>query len=96
MTILKKFTKQPGDTLDYDIDFTKWFGGRASDIASYTTPVVDSGLNLVTHGRTGKVVKVILSGGTDGADYKVTFQATTTDATPLVKEVEILIKVREV
>ena len=94
--MITKFKKQPGDTFDYDFDFTKWLGGRTSSIASYSTPVVDPGINLVTHGRVGNVVKLILSGGTDGQSYKVTFRATTNDATPLVKEVEALFVVKEI
>ena len=97
MTI-KKFTKQPGDTLDYDFDFTDWFAGRESVIASHSTPVIDppaGGLNLVTHGRTGLVVKVVLSGGVTDQTYKLTFHITTTDATPLVKEVEAQYKIKE-
>lgn len=98
MTIIKKFTKQPGDTLDYDFDFADWFTGRTSTIASVSVPVVDAGINLVTYGRIGTTVavKTILSGGTTGQSYKMTFRITTTDPTPLVKEVECLIKVKEI
>lgn len=99
MTI-KKFTKQPGDTLDYAFDFTDWFAGRSSTIFTYSTPVITpveaGGLNLVTHGRTGLVVKTVLNGGNAGKSYKLTFRATTTDPTPLVKEVEALFRVKEV
>lgn len=91
---IQRFTKQPGETLDYDFDFTKWFGKRTDTIDSYTV-AVSSGITKVGDTRTGKVIKVVLSGGTDGQSYLVTVKITTTSTPALVKEHEILVKVKE-
>lgn len=40
-------------------------------------------------------MKLVIAGGTDGRTYKVTFNATTNDATPLVKKVEALFVIKE-
>jgi len=93
--ILGRFTKQPGETLDYDIDFTEWFTGRSDAPASYEV-VVDTGITKVTDSRNGNVVKVVLSGGTSGVKYKVTVKLTTTAATPLIKEVDFTVAVKAV
>lgn len=92
---IQRFTKQPSDVLDYEFDFTDWFGARADTIGSYIV-VVATGLTKVVDSMAGKIVTVVLSGGTSGVSYKVTVRITTTAATPLVKETDIIIKVKEI
>lgn len=92
---LTKFTKQPGDTQDYDIDYTKYLAGL-SDTAPGPTGVavtVDSGITLVSQSLVNGIVKVWLSGGTSGQTYKVTSTLTTVGGR--VKEYEILVAVKE-
>lgn len=92
---ITRFTKQPNDALDYDIDFTDWFGEESTDtIVSYTTPTVDPGLTLDSDEQAGYIVKVWLSGGTTGNSYKVTTIITTAEGRE--KEREIMIKVKEI
>lgn len=92
MAVLGTFTKQPGETLDYDVDFTDWLTGRPDTIQSHSV-VVPTGLTLVLSTLTGKVVKCVLAGGTAGVKYKVTVVVTTD--TELVKESEFYISVKE-
>ena len=95
-----EFTKQPGDNLDYDFKFLQWLtsNGATDTLQASTTTstvTVPAGLTAGTkqHNTTEGIVKQWLSGGTDGADYKITCQITSTQGR--VKETEITIHVRE-
>lgn len=92
-TILGKFSKQPQEILDYDVDFSKWFSNRVDSPASFVV-VVESGITLVSSTRVGNVVKIVLSGGANGQQYKVTVRLTTNVG--LVKEADFIVKVKEV
>ena len=91
--VLGKFNKQPAEILDYDVDFTDWFTNRTDAPASHTA-VAEPGITIVSASRTGNVVKVILSGGTDDTSYKITVSLTTTAG--LVKEADFTVKIKEV
>lgn len=94
MSVLAKFTKQPADVQDFDIDFSEWLGGFLPvDTAFSHTVVVETGITLGAHVLSGDVVKVWLSGGTDGVTYKITATVVTTGGR--TKQAEIAIKVRE-
>lgn len=93
MALLGKFTKQPQEVLDYDVDFSGWFSNRGDVIASFSASA-DPGVNVVSSALAGSVVKIVVSGGVDGASYKVTVRVTTTLG--LVKEADFLIRVKEV
>lgn len=92
-TILGKFSKQPQEILDYDVDFSKWFSNRTDSPVSFTT-VVEAGITLVNATLSGNVVKIVLSGGTSGQQYKITVRLTT--ALGLVKEADFVVKIKEV
>lgn len=92
MALLGKFTKQPNEILDYDVDFTKWFSNRDDSPATYTTSL-QPGLILIESALVGNIVKLVIAGGTDGQAYKVTVRLTTN--TNLVKEADFQIKVKE-
>lgn len=92
MAILGKFTKQPGESQDYDISFVEWLAAL-SDTAQSMSVIVDTGITLGVTQLSNGVVKVWLSGGTTGTKYKVTVTITT--AAGRVKEDEIVISVKE-
>lgn len=91
--IIGRYQKQPGETLDYDVDFGDWLDGRTDVIESFNINV-PSDLTLFASRRTDNVIKVVIGGGISGQKYKVTVSVTTD--TSLVKEVEFLITVKEV
>lgn len=93
MTILEKFTKQPADVQDYDIDFTEYLDGL-TDTATSAVVDAEPGITVQSYTIIGKTVKVWLSGGVHLGRYKVTVRLTTTGGR--TKEVEILILVREI
>lgn len=93
MAIIGAFTKQPGDTLDYDIDYTKWLVA-GDEVTSAGAAVAPSGLTLVSVSEgVPDVVKVWVSGGTSGVRYKVTVITSTKGGR--VKEDEFLLTVKE-
>lgn len=89
----KKY-KQPGETLDYDIDCTDWLG-EGDYVTAASSVVAPVGLTIIstTVFMTGTRVKVLLSGGTNGTKYKVTTTITTHDG--LIKEKEFYMQIKE-
>jgi hypothetical protein len=99
MALIGKDGKQPREVQDWDVDFGAWLpAGDAIDTVTAhvrllsgpdtDTLVVDRVENTAT------VSKVWLSGGTDGAKYRVELRALTTMGR--VKEVEFDIAVKEI
>jgi len=93
VAVLGKFQKQPGEILDYDVDFTDWFSNR-TDAPASVAAFCDAGITLVSMTRTGFVVKLIISGGTDGTKYHATVRMTTTAG--LIKEADFTLTIKEV
>lgn len=93
MSILGKFTKQPVEIQDYDIDFTSYLESL-NDIALSHVAAAETGLTVLSSALTDGVVKVFVSGGLDGSSYKVS--ATITTQGGRVKQGDILVKVKEV
>jgi hypothetical protein len=95
MPILEKFTKQPVEVQDYDLHFTDWLAalGDTAPGPAGAVAVADAGITLDYFTLTDGVVKVWLSGGADGIEYKVTVTLTTTGGR--VKQDEISVKVKE-
>lgn len=92
---MKRFWKQPAETLDFDFDFTGFMASKPGlSIASHEVPAVD-GLTITTE-RSGSKVKTYVSGGTDGTVYKVTCRITTDGSVPLIRESEYLLLVKDV
>lgn len=95
MAILGKFPKQPNEILDYDIDFTRWLENTDGDQGlTASVAVAPPGITIDRHVVSGGVVKVWLSGGENGQQYKVT--ATLVTVNGRRKEGEIMIRVKEV
>lgn len=92
MSILGRAVKQPNEIMDYDVDFTEWFGPR-TDTPSSHEAFCEDGLTLVSTALSGNIVKVVVSGGTDGDNYKVTVRLTTTSG--IRREVDFIVQVRE-
>lgn len=100
--LLGKFTKQPAETLDFDIDFSEFFSDGDTLVFAGDPPVpvpldvtvTPSGLDLgPTIVRDGTVIKQWVSGGTDGQKYKITITATSNGGR--VKQVEFIVRVKE-
>jgi len=92
MAVTKK-TKQPSEVLDYDFKYTDWLDSgdeiESAEVTVATGITLDS-YNIVSPG----IVKVWLSGGTDGETYLITCVATTEGGRE--KEKEFKLKIKEV
>lgn len=96
MAILAKFEKQPADVQDYDISFVDWLAGL-TDTAVSVVVTTETGITQTQAASiSAGIVKVWLSGGTDGTTYKVTATLTTAHTPARVKQVEISLRVKEV
>lgn len=94
-TILGRKVKQSGETLDYDVSYEDWFANRTDAAASHAI-TSDSGITVVSSALSGSVVRVVLSGGTDGETYKITVRLTTNAATPIIKEADFTVRIKDV
>lgn len=92
-SVLGKFVKQPTEVLDYFVDYSEWFSTR-DDTPSSVATTAETGITHVSSTIIGETVRVVLSGGTDGQQYKITVRLTT--AGGLVKEADFLVRVKEV
>ena len=104
---LRKFEKQPGDTLDYDIDYDDFFGpdddddidGSSQVSASIAAPggtaphLELDGPPIAIGGTSARRAKVWLKGGVDGYVYKVIVVITSHKGR--VKEQDFLLRIRE-
>lgn len=98
MSLLGKFSKQPAETLDYEINFADYLPSTDAIDSVASPPVVlvePAGLTLVgTPIVLNNSVKLWFSGGNDGVTYKVTLTVTTEQGR--VKQNEFKIKVKDV
>jgi hypothetical protein len=92
--ILGKFTKQPADVFDYDIDFSQWLPTTPTPdtVASAVAVVDDASLTLGATVISATGVKQWVSGGTDGKTYKITLTATTNGGRVIQEEFKIKVK----
>jgi hypothetical protein len=92
---MQVFDKQPGDTLDYDADFTNWL--PEGDTITSATAVCDitgtDALEIIAVSWESPIVKVWAEKGVDKVNYKVTVTASTQGGR--IKETDFRIRVRE-
>lgn len=91
MGTLKRFTKHPDETLDYDITFAEWLAARADTVQSFSASV-DTGLTLDASEQSGGVIKLWVSGGLAGRTYKA--WALLTTAGGRTKRGQVTVRVR--
>ena len=94
MQIDYQATKDPGETLDYTMDWSEWL--RDGRVLSNSTWEIQSGLTQVAALSTSTTATVWLSGGTDGETYLVKNIVTTTGAHPLIgkRSISIAVQIR--
>ena len=98
--ILSRYTKQPVEVKDYDIDYNEWLAPVADDLDAVHTTVEclndpnDTSLQVDRVQFTATTVKLWISGGTHGGTYKVTITVHT--AADRVDQSELTFKVKEI
>ncbi|CAN7468276.1 hypothetical protein LJR175_003129 [Variovorax sp. LjRoot175] len=98
MAILGKQRKQPGETWDYDVDYSDDMpvGDRIVAASAAVQCITDPTNTALIRGAvtfTDLRAKVWLAGGTNGHDYKVTIHASTEGERQL--EDEFILKIKE-
>lgn len=92
--MIKTFTKQPSERMDYDFDFADFLAAKGGDTITQAAVVGEPGLTLnSTFVVDGTFVKVFTSGGVTGQTYKLTCLAETLGGR--IAELEMRIKVAE-
>lgn len=100
--IIGKFTKQPAETMDYDVDFSEFLSDGDTLLATGNPPIpsplsvtVDPvGLTLLgTYVINNNTIKQWVSGGTSGQKYKITITATSNAGR--IKQIEFVVKVKD-
>lgn len=95
MAMLGRWTKQPGETIAYPVDYAEWLAERPGNVITAYAVAAEPGISIASHVKTGAIITVLLAGGVSGTNYKITI-TTTTDVTGEVKESEFVVKVKEV
>jgi hypothetical protein len=92
---MDKFTKQPSDIDTVDVSFVDYLTERDDTGLSVATTITgpDGALTNPANSLLLGVAKVWLSGGTNGATYKVTVTLTTNAGR--VKEHDFQVKIKE-
>lgn len=90
---LGNFSKQPVEVKDYDIDYSEWLT-PGDNVKSAEVTVAPTGLTIESTFINDPRVKIWLSGGADGTQYKLTVTTTTADGR--VKQDEFKVKVKDV
>lgn len=89
---LARWKKQPADAQDYDISYVTYLADMG-DTASGVVVTAESGITILGYTLAAGIVKVLLSGGTDGMKYKVTLTLTT--AAGRTKQAEFYVRVKD-
>lgn len=97
MATLATFFKQPHEVLAYDVSYVDWLAGVNDTGVSCTAVVTPTGLTQPTVAiLSSGVVRVWLSGGTDGQVFHITVTLTTASTpTARVKEADFTLKIKE-
>lgn len=89
---IKRFTKQPGERLDYRFDFARWLADCGDAIASQSI-TCPAPLHLAEVARMDGSIVAMVDGGESGKSQKLTCTITTTGGR--IKEADIIINVHE-
>lgn len=89
---MQTFLKQPGDTLDYDADFSNWLPDGDTITSATATIDVAGELAINAVQVLSPIVKVWAEGGADRATYKITVTAATEGGR--IKETEFRLRIK--
>lgn len=92
MSVLKTFTKDPSDVLDYDVDWNddNWLGtDTISGTPVWTLP---AGIVKDSQSNTTTVATIWLSGGTANQDYDVACKVTTAAGRTAERTIKIQVR----
>jgi hypothetical protein len=85
------YLQQPVERLDYDIDYTEWFGILEDSIESVDVSVAPGGLSVVGLVAGPQRVKLWVEGGGDNITYSVEVTITTVAGRKKQDEIDIVL-----
>lgn len=94
---MSTFVHDPDSVLPYTVDWSAWlagFGDPAPTIISHEV-IAEDGITVVSSSHTGTTITAVLSGGTAGKIYRVTFRAILSVGPPYQDDRSIKLVVRE-
>jgi len=86
------FKKDPGETLDYRIDWSDWLGD--GETISTSTWTAEAGITKGADSKTDTTTTVWLSGGTAGSTYRIEDTVTTNGSRTGVRSFLIVVQDR--
>lgn len=86
--------KAPTARKDYDFDWVEWL--PTGDTIASAVVTAESGITVYSTATTSTVVKVWLTGGTDGSDYVITCTITTANSPARIEPRAMIVPVRAV
>ena len=86
---IKNFPKDPQAVLDFEFDWSNWL--QSGETISSHDITVPTGITLASDAESGGIVTVWLSGGTDGTNYIVACEITTSSARTDERSMRILV-----
>ncbi len=90
---MQTFTKEPGDELDYDADFSAWLPDGDTITSAAAVLDKEDELEITAVQVSTPIVKVWTKAGVDRATYKITVTAST--AGGRVKEVQFKLRIKD-
>ena len=87
------FQKQPGDQLDYDLDFSDWLSDTDTITGAEAASSVPDEIAVLSVAVAGHLVKIWIAGGISGSTYKVTATVATSEGR--IKELDFKIRVKD-
>jgi len=91
--ILNRYTKQPADRLDYDLEYADWLSAGDALLSAVAVVEPVGGVTLDDPLIDGTRVKIFASAGANGMNYKIT--VTTTTVLFRIKQDEFYVRVRD-
>lgn len=94
---MSTFRHDPDSVLPYTVDWSAWlasFDGTAPTIASHQI-IAGTGITVESSAHTDTAITAVLSGGTAGESYQVTYRAVLSEGPPYQDDRTIRLVVRE-
>lgn len=94
MALLGFINKQPGEVLDFDINYAPVLLGRTDALAFALATAAPAGLTVVNAivNPVTMTTQVIVSGGTDMVTYRVTIKTSTDNGLLYEDEVDVIVE----
>ena len=87
-----RFTKDPDETLDYMVDWSRELADKSNDTIGESSWSAETGIDIEDDSNTTLTATVWLSGGTLGANYKVTNRIVTVGGRTYERTIEIAVR----